>query len=240
MIEYSKALLKKMISRRQLLYFSALLSFCYPIANLKCFVVAGDKENDSRYPFTINILKQAYWAEMIASKHYDGYCQRALSENYPNIAYLFFALSISEKIHAHNYQKLIVTLNSSLEKKQIPVSIDDTKENLSVAAIKELEKIKEFYPEILNKLSLESYDQAIINCMYSWKSHQQHEEIINDIKRYSGLFFRLLSKKIEGMNPDYYVCEICGSTVNEKPVTPCEICNYPLSRYKKIKRPVLF
>ena len=240
MIEYSKALLKKMISRRQLLYFSALLFFCYPIANLKCFVVAGDKENDSQYPFTINILKQAYWAEMIASKHYDGYCQRALSENYPNIAYLFFALSISEKIHAHNYQKLIVTLNSSLEKKEIPVSIDGTKENLNVAAIKELEKIKEFYPEILNKLSLESYDQAIINCMYSWKSHQQHEEIINDIKRYSGLFFRLLSKKIEGMNPDYYVCEICGSTVNEKPIIPCEICNYPLSRYKKIKRPVLF
>ena len=90
MIEYSKALLKKMISRRQLLYFSALLFFCYPIANLKCFVVAGDKENDSQYPFTINILKQAYWAEMIASKHYDGYCQRALSENYPNIKYFLF------------------------------------------------------------------------------------------------------------------------------------------------------
>lgn len=229
-----------MISRRQLLYFSALLSFCYPIANLKYFAVADDKENDSRYPLTINILKEAYWAEMIASKHYDGYCQRALSENYPNIAYVFFALSISEKIHAYNYQKLIVTLNSTLEAKEIPVSIADTKKNLNVAAIKELEKIKEFYPEILNKLTSESHDQAIINCMYSWKSHQQHEEIINDIKRYSGLFFRPLAKKIEAMNLNYYVCEICGSTMDEKPVIPCEICNYPISHYKKIKRPALF
>jgi len=228
-----------MISRRQLLYFSALLFFCYPIVKLKSFAVADDKKKDKRYPLTIDILKEAYWAEMIASKHYDGYCQKALSENYPNIAYLFFALSISEKIHADNYQKLILSLGATLEKTEISVSIAATKANLNIAAIKELEKISKFYPEILKKLSSESHDQAVINCMYSWKSHQQHEEMINDIKKYSGLFFRPLAKKIESMKPNYYVCEICGSTIDEKPEKPCAICNYPMSHYKKFKRPNL-
>ena len=92
--------MKKMISRRQLLYFSALFSLFYPIANLKSFAVADDVKKNNQYPLTIDILKEAYWAEMIANKHYDGYCQKALSQNYPNIAYLFTSLSISEKIHA--------------------------------------------------------------------------------------------------------------------------------------------
>jgi len=229
----------KMISRRQFLYFSALFSFCYPVANFKNFAAAEDKNNDSQYELTLNILKEAYWAEMIANKHYKGYCRKALYEDYPNIAYLFSTLSVSEKIHADNYQKLIISLCSTIEEKKIPVSISDTQTNMNVAAIKELEKINEFYPEILKDLSSEPHDQAIINCMYSWKSHKQHEEIINDLKKYSGIFFGSLAKKIESMRLKYYVCEICGSTVNEKPAIPCEICNYPRYHYKKLKRPIL-
>lgn len=229
----------KIISRRQLLYFPALFFICYPIANLNCFVAAGDKKNDKRYLLTIDILKEAYWAEVTASKNYTAYCRRALSENYPNIAYLFYTLSISENIHADNYQKLIIFLGSTLKEKKIPVSVADTKTNLNTAAVKELEKINKFYPNILNRLSSESHDQAVINCMYSYKSHQQHEEMINSIKKYSGLFFKPLAKKIESMEPNYYVCEICGSTIDEKPEKPCEICNRPMSHYIKYERPSL-
>ncbi len=228
-----------MISRRQLLYFSTLFLFCSPIATLKSLAVADGEKDDKRYPLTIDLLKKAYRAEMIASKHYDGYCQKALSEDYQNIAYLFSSFSISEKIHADNYQKLIVSLGATLRKIEISVSISNTKANLNIASMKELEKINEFYPEILKELSSESHEQAVISCMYSWKSHQQHEEMINDIKKYSGLFFRTLAKKIEYMKPNYYVCEICGSTIDEKPEKPCVICNYPMSHHREIKRPKL-
>jgi len=228
-----------MISRRQLLYFSALLSVCYPVANFKCFAIADDKLNESRYPLTLTLLKEAYWAETIANRYYDRYCQKALSENYANIAYLFLALSISEKIHASNYKALIISLGSKINDNEINISIGNTKENLSTAAIKELEKINEFYPNIIKNISSESHDQSVINCMYSWKSHEQHEKIITNIKRFSGLFFRPLASKIEEMNPNYYVCEICGSTVNEAPEKPCEMCNYPVYHYNKLDRPLL-
>ncbi len=174
---------------------------------------------------------------MIASEHYDGYCQKALTEDLPNVAYLFFTLSRSERIHAVNYQKIIRSLDSSLEKREISISFSNTKTNLNTAAIKELEKIKNYYPQVLNRLSAEAHDLAVINCMYSWKSHQQHEEMIRDIKKYSGFFFKHLVKKIDDMNPDYFLCEICGSIESEKPTSPCEICNYPTSHYKQVERP---
>ena len=228
-----------MISRRQLLHISTLLAVCYPIANFKYFAMADYKIDKRLYPFTKDLLKEAYWEEVIANKHYDGYCQKAISDNYPNIAYLFHSLSISEKIHAENYKQLITLLGSTLEIKEIPINVSDTKKNLNTASIKELEKINKFYPELLKKLSSESHDQAVVNCMYSWKSHQQHEELISDIKKYSGWFFKPLAKKIERMEPNYYVCEICGSTADEKPSIPCEICNYPMYHYKNIERPKL-
>jgi len=229
-----------MISRRQVLYFSALLAFWGPFVRFKSFAANDDRNKYAElYPFTLTSLKDAYRSEMMANRHYLSYCQKALSENYPNIAYLFSSLAVSEKIHADSYLELILSLGSSLESTDFPVSISTTKTNLNTAAIKELDKINEFYPEIFKKLSTESHDQAIIDCMYSWKSHQQHEMMINKIKKYSGFFFGSLARKIESMDPNYYVCEICGSTIDENPITPCEICNYPSSHYTKLDRPIL-
>jgi rubrerythrin len=176
---------------------------------------------------------------MKANKHYVRYSQKALSEKYPNIAYVFSALSISEKINADNYLRLIASLGSSIKAREIPVSVANTKSNLKFAGIKELEKIKEFYPEIVKKLSSESHDQAIINCMYSWKSHQQHEEIIKAIKKHSGIFFKPLAKKIESMKLNYYVCGICGSTLEQKPSLSCPRCHHPVSHYMNIEIPIL-
>ena len=111
----------KMISRRQLLYFSTLLFFSYPFAKLRCFAGAGDRKGVQRYPLTLDILKKAYWSEMSASRHYVAYCRKAISDNFPNIAYLFSSFSASERIHADNYRKLILSLDSDLKAKEISI-----------------------------------------------------------------------------------------------------------------------
>ena len=53
------------------------------------------------------------------------------------------------------------------------------------------------------------------------------------------MFFKPLAKKIEGMNPTYHVCGICGSTLDEEPFLACPICNHPVSHYRKIAVPAL-
>lgn len=118
------------------------------------------------------------------------------------------------------------------------VSILTTKENLYNASLKEITKIEIIYPGFLEQLRPESHEEAITSCMYSWKSHRQHEKNIRDIRKYTNSFFGFVSKRIEGLDYEYHVCEICGSTITERPKTPCEICNLPLYHYKKIIRPV--
>lgn len=194
-------------------------------------------EKADLYPLTIAVLKDAYLSEIVAYKYYVSYCQKAIDEKYPNMAYLFTSFSISENIHADNYRKLLKTLCEDIEEPEIDVEILDTKSNLRNASEKELLKINKTYPDFLAKLENESYDQAVINCVYSWKSHRQHEKKISEIRRYSGIFFNSLAKRIEGMKYDFHICNICGSTIDEPPKTPCVICNYPLSHYRRVIRP---
>ena len=204
-------------------------------------VPASSRENKLEkkdgFPKTIAVLKAAYELEMVASKHYLGYCRKAVEEKYPNIAYLFTAFAVSEKIHAENYKRILTSLNSGLKEPEFKILVSDTKANLINAAEGELKKIKIAYPDFLAKLREESHDQAVIHCMYSWKSHQQHKRKIGEIQKYSKMFFGHLAKKIEGMKFDFHVCEICGSTIDEAPKTPCDICNYPIFHYHKVIRP---
>jgi rubrerythrin len=183
-------------------------------------------------------LKAAYEAEKVASENYICYSRKAVEEKYPNIAYLFAAFASSEKIHAENYKRILASLNAGPEEPEFEILILDTKANLINAAEGELIKIKETYPDFLAKLKKESHDQAVINCMYSWKSHQQHKRKISEIQKYSKWFFSHVAKKIEGMKFDFHVCEICGSTIDEAPKTPCDICNYPNLHYDKVIRPI--
>jgi len=227
----------KKISRRKFLYIFASLSFSPPLS----IATASSRENkpgkNENFPITFAVLKAAYKSEKVASEHYVGYSRRAVEEKYPNIAYLFTAFAVSEKIHAENYKKILTALNSELEEPQFEILISDTKANLTKAADSELKKIKTTYRDFLAKLKIESHDQAVISCMYSWKSHRQHRRKIKEIQKYSKQFFGAVAKKIEGMKFDFHVCEICGSTLDEAPKTPCDICNYPNSHYQRVVRP---
>jgi rubrerythrin len=227
----------KKISRRKFLYIVAALPFSHPLY----IVSASSKENKpekiEHFPITYAVLKAAYKSEKVASEHYVGYSRIAVKEKYPNIAYLFSSFAVSEKIHAANYKRILTALSSELKEPQFEILISDTKTNLTKTAESELQKIKNTYRDFLAKLKEESHDQAVISCMYAWKSHRQHRRQIKEIQKYSKQFFGAVAKKIEGMELDFHVCQVCGSTIAEAPKTPCDICNYPNSHYQKVIRP---
>jgi rubrerythrin len=184
------------------------------------------------------VLQESFRTEMIAYKHYVGYTSKALSEKYPNVAYLFYSFSYSEKVHADNYRRILAALGYEAKPIQIEIEVRDTKLNLQKAAQNELEKIKTTYPNFIRELESESCDEAIVSCMYSWKSHQQHEEKVKEIRKYSGMFFSSVSSRIEGLNLDFHVCKVCGSTIDKVPDLPCVICNKPKLNYQKIEHPI--
>jgi len=231
-------MLKLLYTRRKFLRISTLSAVLYPMlpAGLG---LAGEKAvgKGDRFPVTIEVLREGYVSEINASRRYRQYCRRALSDEFPNIAYTFAALAVSEEIHANNYSKILNDLGTFIHEEKPSLSISNTKKNLKDAARGEMEKITKTYPDFLKRLSVESYDRAIVNCMYSLKSHRQHEAEIRLIAKFAGLFFGAVSHEIEKKNLDFHVCKICGSTIDVRPDMPCEICNYPLSYYEKIPRP---
>jgi rubrerythrin len=223
------------ISRRTFLYLSTVSPFVFQFP-----VFATQSKGDAStisYPHTILVLQEASKVEIIACKTYIGYTAKAMKEKYPNIAYLFHTFSYSENIHADNYKRILSILGQEVRSIQIGIDVRDTKTNLRKAAQNELKKIKTTYPGFLKELEPEAYVEAIIDCMYSWKSHQQHEEKVKEIAKYSGFFFGSVSSNIEGQNLDFYVCKVCGATINGAPHFPCTICNRSKANYLKIERP---
>ncbi|WP_432822915.1 rubrerythrin family protein [Trichloromonas sp.] len=223
------------VSRREFICLTAVLSFLgrFPLLAAEAFA-AG---NAVSFPNTVKILKQAYRTEMIAHNHYLGYTAKAVREGFPNIAYLFRAFAVSEKIHADNYVRILTSMEEAAGIIPSGIEVKGTQANLKRAAQKELEKIETTYPGFLRDLETEACDEAIVNCMYSWKSHRQHERKVRNINRYSGMFFGQVASRIEGMSFDFYVCRVCGSTIDESPAEPCDICNKSMSHYRRVEQP---
>jgi rubrerythrin len=81
------------------------------------------------------IPKTAYISEKLAYLHYVGYSRKAVEEKYSNIAYLFTAFAVSEKIHAENYKRILTSLSAGSEEPESEILIlkgpcqDSTTEN---------------------------------------------------------------------------------------------------------------
>jgi len=189
------------------------------------------------YPLTISVLKDAYKNEMDAHSSYIAFSRQALKDSYPNICYLFTTFATSESIHAGLFKKALADLGIDLEDdRDRQVDVLTTKKNLRKAAKHELELIKNFYPDAINKIKPEKYENAVRYCLYSWQSHMQHRDHIEDIHRWSGIFFSKVAEKIEEEEMQYLVCHFCGSTEREIPQKICPICRQSSIHYKLVER----
>lgn len=116
----------KLISRRRFIYLSGLLSIAGKSPLSYAAAVGNGLEADDRFPTTVTVLKAARQSEMIAHRYYKEYARKALDDSYPNVAYLFSAFAIYEKIHADNFKGVLASLGAQLENTKIQVSVSDT------------------------------------------------------------------------------------------------------------------
>jgi len=188
------------------------------------------------YPETITVLQTLYQDEVQANNNYQAYAKKALAENYPNIARLFISIATSESIHARNFKDLLSALGTPPEElPEIEIEVSGTRKNLKLATAVELEEIDKSYPQFIEQVTPENHTEAIQYITYAWKAEKQHRELLKRIKSGTGIFFGLLTKKIEGSPSPYFVCQRCGSTLTEFPQATCPICKGPAAKYKEIK-----
>lgn len=192
------------------------------------------------YEATIAALRQGVRGERKAHTRYRVFGKDAAEEGYKGIAYMFGAISLSELIHAQNYNRVLVTLAQPREE---PVdtlpALGTTKENLIAAMEAEIATIDQVYPLILAGVQKDDLAVAIRNVQYSWASHMQHRDTLDKIRRYSPDYFETVARRIDEQSERYYLCQICGSVQAEVPEDQCTICGQDPANYSYVEPALL-
>lgn len=164
---------------------------------------------------TTQNLKDAFSGESQANRTYLAFAKKAEQEGLSQIAKLFRAAAYAETVHALNHLDIIGKTKSSLE-------------NLKTAVSGETFEFDEMYPNYIEIAKQEGNKKA------KWSF-----DVANKVEK---IHAKLFSKAIEALegdkmptNTDYYVCEVCGNTVEGAAPERCPICGAPKKEFKLIQ-----
>ena len=163
---------------------------------------------------TIENLKGAFAGESQANRQYLAYARKAEEEGLAQIAKLFRAAAEAETIHALNHLRIMG-------------EIESTTENLVKAVSGETFEFKTMYPEYLAEAKNEGNEQAVWSFNVANKVEQIH----------AGLFLKAVETLKSGKKPpsvDYFVCGVCGNTVEGAAPEKCPVCGAPKAKFFKI------
>ena len=146
-------------------------------------------------------LKEAFTGESQASRKYLAFAAKAEQEGYKQVAKLFRGAAEAETIHAHNHLRELKGIRS-------------TKENLQDAISGEIYEFKEMYPAMIEEAKSAGIDSAVRIFQYA-----------NDVEEvHAALYQRAVDNLGQNEPVDYYVCKVCGNTVEGEPPDTCPVC----------------
>jgi len=157
-------------------------------------------------------LKEAFAGESQANRKYLAFAVKADREGYPQVAKLFRAAADAETVHAMNHLRVLEGVGS-------------TADNLKAAISGETEEFKDMYPKFIKEAKNEGASDAAI---LSFDVANQVEKI------HAGLYQKALDSLGNNEDIGYYVCQICGNTVEGSAPDRCPICNAPKDKFNKI------
>jgi rubrerythrin len=158
-------------------------------------------------------LKTAFAGESQANRRYLAFALKAEEEGFTQVAKLFKAAAEAETIHALNHLRITGQVKSTLE-------------NLGTAVSGETFEFREMYPGFINIAKQEGKKQATWSFDMANKVEQVHASLYQ--KAMDAVKNR---KQLEEV--DYYVCGVCGNTVEGSPPDVCPICGAPKEKFYK-------
>ena len=164
--------------------------------------------------FTSKNLKDAFSGESQANRTYLAFAKKAEKEGLHQIAKLFKAAAMAETVHALNHLEILGKTKT-------------TRENLKTAVSGETFEFDEMYPRYIDVAKQEGNKRAV------WSF-----DVANKVEKiHAGLFSKALDSienKKELISTDYYVCKVCGNTVEFSAPERCSICGAPKEQFEKI------
>jgi rubrerythrin len=156
-------------------------------------------------------LKDAFAGESQANRKYLAFAKKAEEEGHPQAAKLFRAAAEAETIHAHAHLR---ALNG----------IGTTAENLKEAIGGETFEFESMYPPMIKTAEDEGNQAAARSFSLANAVEKIHAEL------YQNVLDNLGSTK----DVDYYVCSVCGNTVENEAPDTCPICGASEKAFSKV------
>jgi rubrerythrin len=146
-------------------------------------------------------LDAAFAGESQANRKYVAFAKQAEKEGYRQVAKLFRAAAEAETVHAHNHLRVIGRIKT-------------TGENLKEAISGEIHEFKEMYPAMIEDAQAEGI-----------KAAERTFTFANEVEKvHAGLYQKALDKMDKLEEVDYFVCSVCGYTVEGEPPDSCPVC----------------
>ena len=158
-------------------------------------------------------LKNAFAGESQANRKYLAFAKKAEDEGYLQIAKFFKAAAEAETIHALNHLRILGDVNS-------------TADNVKAAISGETHEFESMYPEFINVAEQEENKQAVWSFNVANKVEKIHASLLKKIDASLAA-----GEKLD--NVDFYVCKICGNTIENSVPNKCPICGASKEQFFK-------
>ena len=156
-------------------------------------------------------LGDAFAGESQANRKYLAFAKQADQEGHKQVAKLFRAAAEAETVHAHAHLR---TLGG----------IGKTVENLKTAIAGETHEFKKMYPEFIAEALKEGN-----------KAAERSFNFANEVEKiHAGLYQRALDNLGKNADADYYVCSVCGMTVEKEAPEKCPVCGAAKKAFFKV------
>jgi rubrerythrin len=156
-------------------------------------------------------LKEAFAGESQANRKYLAFAKQAELDGFKQVAKLFRAAAEAETVHAHNHLRELGGIRT-------------TKDNLNEAIAGESFEFQTMYPKMIEEAKTEGNALAERSFVYANEVEKVHADL------YRKAFDNLGSNE----ETDYYVCQVCGNTVEGAAPDECPICKAKKQAFRKI------
>ncbi len=156
-------------------------------------------------------LKEAFAGESQANRKYLAFAEKADKEGYPQAAKLFRAAAAAETVHAHSHLR-------ALE------GVGTTADNLKEAIGGETYEFESMYPPMIEAAEAENHSAATRSFQFANEVEKVHAE----------LYRKALDTLENAQEVDYYVCSVCGHTVEDEAPDTCPVCGSKATAFNKV------
>jgi len=175
---------------------------------------------------TLDNLQTAYNGESNANARYEAFAKKADQEGYAGVAVLFRAAAKAESVHAGELAAQIKNAGATPKADVKAPEVKSTKENVDAALKGETYEKDTMYPDFIKQAKAEKNAGALEVFTEAKTAEAGHAQF------YAQALNNLEAWKVAR---PFFVCTVCGYTVEKITFEKCPSCLNPKTKYVEVK-----